>query len=56
MYLPALRLSNSANGLHSSPTVWAAYRMTAGERGVSALLVQRQVSPSCHETAWMMLH
>jgi hypothetical protein len=35
---------------------WAAYLMTTEERGVSALLVQRQLGLSCYETAWMMLH
>src|ERR1700680_2779319 len=35
---------------------WAAYLMTTGKRGVSALLLQRQLGLSCYETAWMMLH
>ena len=35
---------------------WAAYLMTTDKRGVSALLVQRQLGLSCYETAWMMLH
>ena len=35
---------------------WAAYLMTTDKRGVSALLVQRQLDMSCYETAWMMLH
>lgn len=30
--------------------------MTTDKRGVSALLVQRQLGISCYETAWMMLH
>src|SRR6516165_5532025 len=30
--------------------------MTTGKRGVSALLLQRQLGPSCYETVWMMLH
>ena len=30
--------------------------MTTDKRGVSALLVQRQLGLSCYETAWMMLH
>ena len=30
--------------------------MTIDKRGVSALLVQRQLGLSCYETAWMMLH
>src|ERR1035441_1473760 len=35
---------------------WAAYLMTTDKRGVSALLMQRQLGLSCYETAWMMLH
>jgi len=35
---------------------WAAYLMTTDKRGVSALLLQRQLGLSCYETAWMMLH
>jgi transposase-like protein len=35
---------------------WAAYLMTTDKRGVSALLIQRQLGLSCYETAWMMLH
>jgi len=35
---------------------WAAYLTTTDKRGVSALLVQRQLGLSCYETAWMMLH
>jgi hypothetical protein len=30
--------------------------MTTDKRGVSALLVQRQLGLSCYETAWMTLH
>src|SRR5947208_793310 len=30
--------------------------MTTDKRGVSALLLQRQLGLSCYETAWMMLH
>jgi hypothetical protein len=30
--------------------------MTTDKRGVSALLVQRQLGLSCYETAWRMLH
>jgi transposase-like protein len=30
--------------------------MTTDKRGVSALLVQRQLGLSCYETAWMLLH
>ena len=35
---------------------WAAYWMTTDKRGVSALLLQRQLGLGCYETAWMMLH
>lgn len=35
---------------------WAAYLMTTDKRGVSALLLQRQLGVGCYETAWMMLH
>jgi len=39
-------------------TVWfcAAYLMTTDKRGVSALLLQRQLALPRYETAWMMLH
>ncbi len=35
---------------------WAAYLMTTDKRGISALLLQRQLGLSCYETAWMLLH
>ena len=35
---------------------WAAYLMTTDKRGVSALMLQRQLGLKCYETAWMMLH
>ena len=35
---------------------WAAYLMTTDKRGVSALLLQRQLGLSCYETAWRLLH
>jgi transposase-like protein len=35
---------------------WTAYLMTTDKRGVSALLLQRQLGLGCYETAWMMLH
>jgi transposase-like protein len=35
---------------------WAAYLMTTDKRGVSALLLQRQLGLLRYETAWMMLH
>src|SRR5690348_7696730 len=58
----------SAPGLVTSGTVlhrtkiplthwfWAAYLITTDKRGVSALLLQRQLGLSRYETAWMMLH
>jgi hypothetical protein len=30
--------------------------MTTDKRGVSALLLQRQLGLTCYETAWMILH
>src|SRR5258706_2069993 len=35
---------------------WAAYLMTTDKRGVSALLLQRQLGLRRYETAWMLLH
>ena len=35
---------------------WAAYLMTTDKRGLSALLLQRQLDLRRYETAWMMLH
>lgn len=35
---------------------WAAYLMTTDKRGISALLLQRQLGIRRHETAWLMLH
>jgi hypothetical protein len=35
---------------------WAAYLTTTDKRGVSALLLQRQLALRRYETAWMMLH
>jgi transposase-like protein len=35
---------------------WAAYLMTTDKRGISALLLQRQLALPRYETAWMMLH
>ena len=35
---------------------WAAYLMVTDKRGVSALLLQRQLALRRYETAWMMLH
>jgi hypothetical protein len=35
---------------------WAAYLMTTDKRGISALLLQRQLGLHRYETAWMMLH
>ena len=35
---------------------WAAYLMTTDKRGISALLLQRQLGLQRYERAWMMLH
>ncbi len=35
---------------------WAAYLMTTDKRGISALLIQRQLGLKRYETAWMLLH
>src|SRR6266852_8674544 len=35
---------------------WAAYLMATDKRGISALLLQRQLALRRYETAWMMLH
>lgn len=47
--------------LHNSKTLlstwfWAAYLMTTDKRGLSALLLQRQLGLTRYETAWMILH
>jgi transposase-like protein len=47
--------------LHNTKTpltiwFWAAYLMTTDTRGVSALLLHRQLGLRRYETAWMMLH
>ena len=47
--------------LHNSKTklttwFWAAYLVTTDKRGVSALLLQRQLAIGRYETAWMILH
>ena len=47
--------------LHNTKTpltqwFWATYLMTTDKRGISALLVQRQLGLRRYETAWMMLH
>jgi len=47
--------------LHNSKTLlttwfWAAYLMTTDKRGLSALLLQRQLGIARYETAWMILH
>jgi transposase-like protein len=47
--------------LHNTKTpltrwFWATYLMTTDKRGVSALLLQRQLALRRYETAWMMLH
>lgn len=47
--------------LHNTKTpltrwFWAAYLMTTDKRGISAVLLQRQLALRRYETAWMMLH
>ena len=47
--------------LHNTKTpltvwFWAAYLMTTDKRGISALLLQRQLGLRRYETAWMLLH
>ncbi len=47
--------------LHNTKTAltvwfWAAYLMTTDKRGISALLLQRQLGLRRYETAWMLLH
>jgi transposase-like protein len=47
--------------LHNTKTpltvwFWAAYLMTTDKRGLSALLLQRQLALRRYETAWMILH
>lgn len=47
--------------LHNTKTplklwFWAAYLMTTDKRGISAVLLQRQLGLRRYETAWMMLH
>lgn len=51
----------SGTVLHNTRTpltvwFWAAYLMTTDKRGLSAVLLQRQLGLSRYETAWMMLH
>src|SRR3989441_13230165 len=51
----------SGTVLHNTKTpltvwFWAAYLMTTDKRGLSALLLQRQLGLARYETAWMMLH
>src|SRR5438128_11326957 len=58
--LPPPRLA-PGTVLHNTKTpltlwFWAAYLMTNDKRGVSALLLQRQLGLRRYETAWMMLH
>ena len=51
----------SGTVLHNTKTpltlwFWAAYLITTDKRGVSALLLQRQLGLRRYETAWMILH
>ena len=47
------RSSNSKTPL--TTWFWAAYLMTTDKRGLSALLLQRQLGIRRYETAWMIL-
>ena len=51
-------LGNRPSQYQDSLTLWfwAAYLMTTDKRGVSALLLQRQLGFRRYETAWMILH
>ena len=52
-----IRDHSSPNEDSTDPLVsLAAYLMTTDKRGVSALLLQRQLGISRYETVWMMLH
>ena len=47
--------------LHNTKTpltlwFWAVYLMTTDTRGISALVLQRQLGLRRYETAWMLLH
>ena len=60
-WLSSPGLADAGTVLHRTKTplthwFWTVYLMTTDKRGVSALLVQRQLGLSCYETAWMMLH
>ena len=53
--------SQSGTILHNTKTplavwFWAAYLAVTDKRGLSALLLQRQLGLSRYETAWMLLH
>src|ERR1035441_9933220 len=57
-YQVSLTAGTILNNTKTPLTVWfwAAYLMTTDKRGLSALLLQRQLALSRYETAWMMLH
>ncbi len=59
--VPPSGVSTSGTILHNTRVslvlwFWAAYLMTTDKRGISALLLQRQLEMRRYETAWMMLH
>jgi hypothetical protein len=60
-FMSASGLAAGRTVLHNTKTpltlwFWAAYLMTTDKRGISALLLQRQLGMTRKETAWMMLH
>ena len=57
-YQVSLTVGTILHNTKTPLTVWfcAAYMMATDERGVSALLLQRQMALRRSETAWMMLH
>ena len=59
LWLPSLAHLADCPSQYQTPLTlwfWAAYLMTTDKRGISALLLQRQLGLRRYETAWMMLH
>ncbi len=50
------QVSLTAGTILHNTKIWAAYLMTTDKRGISALLLQRQLGLRRYETAWMILH
>ena len=57
-YQVSLTAGTVFHGTKTPLTVWfwAAYLMTTDKRGISALLLQRQLGIRRYETAWRILH